>query len=217
MDAKLLRSQSICGWWNPSFCIRLAFVCPVASWQQKGQGSFLSVDAHRVDKVDRSWVCWGKKQLISPNRHISGTTLLLRLSGTNSDTPPAEPPNATQAVPWLDLVYETSRQGQSGLPFCAICADMLGLDMSWLLKLTWQSFLLLFNIFTLSWFEEAFLALMGRKRLCVLRFLGPSGGTLRLMPKKDEAEAIKDVSGEETGDMLRTKEEFFLSSWLLAW
>lgn len=57
---------------------------------------------------------------------------------------------------------------------------------------------------------------MGRKRLCVLRFLGPSGGTLRLMPKKDEAEAIKDVSGEETGDMLRTREEFFLSSWLLA-
>ena len=86
-----------------------------------------------------------------------------------------------------------------------------------LIKLTWQSFLLLFNIFTFSWFEEAFLALMGRKRLCVLRFLGPSGGTLRLMPKKDEAEAIKDVSGEETGDMLRTREEFFLSSWLLAW
>lgn len=36
------------------------------------------------------------------------------------------------------------------------------------------------------------------------------------MPKKDEAEAIKDVSGEETGDMLRTREELSLSSWLLA-
>ena len=70
-------------------------------------------------------------------RLSSRTTLLLRLSGTNSDTPPAEPPNATQA--------------------------------------------------------EAFLALMGRKRLCVLRFLGPSGGTLRLMPKKDEAEVTMDV------------------------
>ncbi|CAL1146786.1 unnamed protein product, partial [Cladocopium goreaui] len=40
---------------------------------------------------------------------------------------------------------------------------------------------------------EAFLALMGRKRLCVLRFLGPAGGTLRLIPKKDEAEVTMDV------------------------
>ncbi|CAK9088204.1 Phenolphthiocerol/phthiocerol polyketide synthase subunit C ((Phenol)carboxyphthiodiolenone synthase subunit D) (Beta-ketoacyl-acyl-carrier-protein synthase I) (Phthiocerol synthesis polyketide synthase type I PpsD) [Durusdinium trenchii] len=40
---------------------------------------------------------------------------------------------------------------------------------------------------------EAFLALMGRKRLCLLRFLGPGGGTLRLIPRKDEAEVTMDV------------------------
>ncbi|CAE8644261.1 unnamed protein product, partial [Polarella glacialis] len=36
---------------------------------------------------------------------------------------------------------------------------------------------------------DAFLALMGRKRLCLLRFLGPSSGRLRLVPKvADSAE-----------------------------
>lgn len=41
--------------------------------------------------------------------------------------------------------------------------------------------------------EEAFLALMGRKRICLLRFLGPEGGSLRLIPKKDEAEVNMEV------------------------
>eukprot|EP00931_Biecheleriopsis_adriatica_P065267 TRINITY_DN39857_c0_g1_i1.p1 TRINITY_DN39857_c0_g1~~TRINITY_DN39857_c0_g1_i1.p1 ORF type:complete len:972 (-),score=235.25 TRINITY_DN39857_c0_g1_i1:28-2943(-) len=37
---------------------------------------------------------------------------------------------------------------------------------------------------------EAFLALMGRRRLCLLRFLGPSSGTLRLLPRAEDAEVV---------------------------
>lgn len=101
-----------------------------------------------------------------------GTTLLLRLSGASREpSAPGEAPNQAQAVAWrvgsllnlrTDLDQSVWRLGKSlevGGRFPSLVS------------------------------EESFLALMGRKRLCVLRFLGPTGGTLRLIPKKDEAEA----------------------------
>ena len=45
---------------------------------------------------------------------------------------------------------------------------------------------------------------MGRKRLCVLRFLGPAGGTLRLIPKKDEAEAETPRANPRHVEVMRT-------------
>lgn len=37
---------------------------------------------------------------------------------------------------------------------------------------------------------DAFLSLMGRRRLCLLRFIGPSSGQLRLMPKAGDGEEV---------------------------
>eukprot|EP00930_Biecheleria_cincta_P069848 TRINITY_DN57531_c0_g1_i1.p1 TRINITY_DN57531_c0_g1~~TRINITY_DN57531_c0_g1_i1.p1 ORF type:complete len:977 (-),score=183.99 TRINITY_DN57531_c0_g1_i1:181-3111(-) len=37
---------------------------------------------------------------------------------------------------------------------------------------------------------DAFLSLMGRRRLCLLRFLGPSSGQLRLMPRAGDGEEV---------------------------